>query len=99
VDFKKGELVMIGSIDMKSALIGGLVVALILCLFGAVAFVPPEEYGRFQIAVNDGYAFLLDSATGQVWSQMLIDPLGRFYAEPDPNFYAPKTYPHTTGEL
>jgi hypothetical protein len=96
VVFNKGELVMVRSVDIKSALIGGFVVSLILCLVGAVTFVPPEEYGRFQIAANDGYAFILDSATGQVWSQMLIDPLGRFYAEPDPNFYAPKIYPHVT---
>jgi hypothetical protein len=93
-DFKKGELVMIGSIDMKSALIGGLVVALFLCLVGAVYYVPPEEYGRFKIETNDHYAFILDSATGQVWAAQSIG-----IGSPDPNFYAPKTYPHTTGEL
>ena len=56
------------TIDMKSVLIGGLLVALILCVVGAVSFAQPEEYGRFQIETNDSHAFILDSATGQVWS-------------------------------
>ena len=82
---------MVRSIDMKSALIGGLVVAMILFLVGAVDYVPPVVYGRFKIEANDGYAFILDTATGQAWSDMLSDP-GHFYVAPDPNFYAPKTY-------
>ena len=98
VDFKKRELVMIRSIDMKSALVGGLVVALFLCLVGAVYYVPPDNFGRFKIEVNDGHAFVLDSATGQVWSEPLVYPEGGIRPiEPDPNFYAPKTYPITTG--
>ena len=88
---------MVRSIDIKSALIGGFVVALILCLVGAVHYVTPEEYGRFKIEVNDGHAFVLDSATGQVWLETLIDPEGGIRPiEPDPNFYAPKTLPHST---
>ena len=87
---------MVRSIDFKSALIGGFVVAMILCLAGTVMYVRPDEYGRFEIEVNDGYAFILDSATGQVWSEMLTDPEGRFYIETDPNFYAPKTCPRST---
>jgi hypothetical protein len=97
VDFKKGELVMVCSIDVKSALTGGFVVALFMCLVGAVYYVPPEDFGRFQIETNDSHAFIIDSATGQVWAS-------RFYISPsaisighDPNFYAPKTYPITTG--
>ena len=82
---------MVRSIDMKSALIGGFVVALILCLVGAVHYVPSEDFERFEIEVNDGHAFVLDSATGQVWSEMLTDPQGHFIIAPDPNFYAPKT--------
>ena len=97
VDFKKGELIMVRSIDMKSALIGGLVVALFLCLVGAVYYVPPDYYGRFKIETNNNYAFILDSATGQVWSEMFPDPQSHFVVVPDPNFYAPKTYPITTG--
>ena len=91
---------MFRSIDMKSALIGGFVVALILCLVGAVYYVPSEEFGRFKIEVNDGHAFVLDSATGQVWSEPLVYPeRGIRPIEPDPNFFAPKTYPRATGEL
>jgi len=78
------------SIDMKSVLIGGLLVALFFCLAGAVPFAPPEEYGRFQIDTNDGQAFLLDSATGQVWSSRFLHPNSTFIAPADPNFHAPK---------
>jgi hypothetical protein len=92
VFFKKGEFIMVHSIDMKSVLIGGLVVALILFLAGAVFYVPSDDFGRFQIEVNDGHAFVLDSATGQVWAEALIDPEGGIrYIESDPNFYVPKT--------
>ena len=79
------------SIEIKSVLIGGLLVALILCLAGAVQFVQPEEYGRFQIVTNDGQAFLLDSATGQVWSSRFLHPNSNVIAPADPNFHAPKT--------
>ena len=74
------------TIDMKSVLIGGLLVALILCVVGAVSFAQPEEYGRFQIETNDSHAFILDSATGQVWSSIF---LGNLFG-PDPNFHAIK---------
>lgn len=83
---------MVRSIDFKSALIGGFVVAMILFLAGAVFYVPSDDFGRFKIEANDGYAFILDSATGQAWSQMLSDPEGHYYVASDPNFYAPKTY-------
>ena len=90
---------MVRSIDMKSALIGGFAVVMILCLAGAVIYVRPDEYGRFKIEVNDGYAFVLDSATGQVWPEMLINIGGGIrYIEPDPNFYVPKTYFRSTTE-
>jgi len=88
---------MVRSIDFKSALIGGFVVAMILCLAGTVIYVRPDEYGRFEIEVNDGHAFVLDSATGQVWLETLINPGGGIrMVEPDPNFYAPKTYIRST---
>jgi len=56
------------SIDIKSVLIGALLAALVLCLIGAVPRVMFEEQGRFKIESNDSHAFILDSATGQVWS-------------------------------
>ena len=77
------------TIDMKSVLIGGLLVALILCVVGAVSFAQPEEYGRFQIETNDSHAFILDSATGQVWSSIF---LGNLFGA-DPNFHAIKAPP------
>jgi len=89
---------MVRSIDMKSVIIGGFVVAMIICLVGAVDYVPPDDHGRFKIEANDGHAFILDSATGQVWSEMFPDPLSSIVVVPDPNFYAPKTHPHVTTE-
>ena len=85
---------MVRSIDFKSALIGGFVVAIVLCLVGAVPSLPSQDYGRFKIEANDGYAFILDSATGQVWSEMFPDSQTGIVVVPDPNFHAPKTPPH-----
>jgi hypothetical protein len=65
------------SIDCKSLVIGGLLALLVLSAVGAVPWLPDDTFGRFTIATNTGYAFVLDSATGQVWS---------FYA-PGPSEY------------
>jgi hypothetical protein len=46
---KKGELFMFSSIDVKSFLIGSLLVFSVVCLIGAVPYMQPKEYGRFQI--------------------------------------------------
>ena len=87
---------MFRKIDMKSVLIGGLLTVVIICLIGAVPFVQPIEYGRFQIATNNGNAFILDSATGQVWSSRFPDPgSGILGGGDDPNFHAPKTFDET----
>ena len=77
------------SIDAKSVLIGALSAALILCFVGAVPYAHWQEYGRFQLETDDGHAFVLDSATGQVWSS----PFWKTYDSVDPNFHAPKTVP------
>ena len=82
---------MTRSIDIKSALVGGFVVAIVLFLFGAVPFVTPEEHGRFQIETNNGHAFILDTATGQVWSELFPD-IQSVIVAPDPNFFVPKTH-------
>ncbi len=80
------------SIDIKSILIGGLLTALVLLLTGIVPYAPPEEYGRFQMATNDNYAFILDSATGQVWSGIFPDPgYGIASGSDDQVFHNPKT--------
>jgi hypothetical protein len=86
------------SIDMKSVLIGGLLVALILCLAGAVPFVNLEDYDRFKIETNDSHAFVLDSATGQVWSSTFISPAAGVGVMPDPNFHAIKTLHESIGQ-
>ena len=89
---------MVRSIDFKSALIGGFVVAMFLCLVGAVPFVEPsDDHGRFQIETNDSHAFILDSATGQVWASKFYISSSVVSVGHDPNFYAPKTLPITTG--
>ncbi len=80
------------SIDMKSVLIGGLLVALILCLVGAVPFVNREDYDRFKIETNDSHAFILDSATGQVWSSLFASPDYGIGIGHDPNFHAIKLF-------
>ena len=56
------------SVNVKSLLIGGLLVALVLCLMGAELIPGTEHHGRYQIETNPGYAFVLDTDTGQVWS-------------------------------
>jgi hypothetical protein len=77
-------------IDLKSVLLGGMLVLLVLCLAGAVPVVSETAGGRFQLGTNDSYAFVLDSATGQVWS--LSASSSRYGpAGSDPNdFHAPK---------
>ena len=82
---------MTRSIDIKSALVGGFVAVIVLFLVGAVIYVQPNHYGRFQIETNNEHAFILDTATGQVWSEMFPD-LQSVIVAPDPNFFAPKTY-------
>jgi len=79
------------SIDIKSVLIGILSTALVLCAIGAVPIVFQEDHGRFQIATNDGYAFVLDSATGQVWSSAFVSPASGIIVAPDPSFHVIKT--------
>ncbi len=81
------------SIDIKSVLIGALSAALVLCLIAAVPYALPEEYGRFELKTNDTHAFVLDSATGQVWSSGFVVASGEstLILSPDPNFHAIKT--------
>ncbi len=81
------------SIDTKSVLIGALSAALVLCLIAAVPYALPEEYGRFEIATSSSHAFVLDSATGQVWSSgfAAVSSSDTVIFSPDPNFHAIKT--------
>ncbi len=84
------------SIDCKSLVIGGLLVLLVLSAVGAVRWQPYDAFGRFAIEANPGYAFVLDSATGQVWSLFAPEPspytVGGVAAWPHDSreFFAPK---------
>ena len=81
-------------IDLKSAIIGGLIVSLVICAIGAVRHVSIDDYGRFQIATNPDHGFVLDTATGQVWTLQTGISTGFVRTPPhtELEFYDPKTY-------
>ncbi len=86
---------MIRSVDVKSLLIGALLLALVLCMVGAVPFMEPEYYGRFQIETNPGHAFVLDTATGQVWTvRAYSSDSHSSMVDPNSNFSLPKAGVH-----
>ncbi len=64
---------MTKSIDLKSFLLGGLLVLLVLCVLGAMPRQAPlGSVGRFAITsshVDAAEAYVLDTMTGQVWRQ------------------------------
>ena len=80
---------MLRSINIRSFLIGGLLVFSVMCLMGTASNVSSEYHGRFKIATNPDHAFVLDSATGQVWSQYFPLPENVIGAPPD-EFHSPK---------
>ena len=82
-------MIMLRSIDIRSFLIGGLLVISVMSLMGAVDFTPPEFRGRFKMTTNPNYAFILDSDTGQVWSQIFPDDLNGIHNQSD-EFHSPK---------
>lgn len=86
------------SIDVKSVVLGGLVVALAVYSIGAVCHVPGEAYGRFQIFADSGHAFILDHSNGQVWSLQTVLPANTIYKPPhaEQAFYDPKVFPEPT---
>jgi hypothetical protein len=85
-------MIMLRSINIRSFLIGGLLVFSVMCLLGAANYVLPQYHGRFQIDTNQDYAFVLDSATGQVWSHYFPhDSLGVITGNTE-EFHAPKLF-------
>lgn len=70
--------------DLKSSLVIGVCViiagvALSLTLSLRAPSQPPAQEppsGRFQIAGNPGHAFVLDTATGQVWENFEPEGMG-----------------------
>lgn len=82
------------SIEIKSAVIGGLVVLLVVFAVGA-AYWQPENHGRFAMMGHPGRAFLLDTVSGQVWSLRVDEGHATFpemIAGNEKEFYAPKVY-------
>jgi hypothetical protein len=58
---------MKGSIDLKSAAVGGVLGALLCLLAGVAGDGARETVGRFRIACENNRAHLVDTVTGQVW--------------------------------
>ena len=78
------------TVDFKSLVIGGLLVLLVLCLVGAVPWMPTDYYRRFVIGTTDKEAFILDTASGQAWIYETYQNYGFQYTRADA-FFAPKT--------
>jgi hypothetical protein len=64
---------MFKSVDLKSLLMGGLLVLAVLCIVGATPnLMPSAPCGRFTMVISNlpgGDAFILDTVTGQAWSR------------------------------
>ena len=59
---------MKNKIDIKSAIIGALLTATLILGVAAVTD-EEEQIGRYQLGNNDSRVYLLDSATGQIWTK------------------------------
>jgi hypothetical protein len=85
---------MFKSIDIKSALIGGLAVALAISSISAVGYVAQDGCDRFELVAGSGagFTFLLDNVTGQVWAVRDVVPIDGIVttSHGDEEFYAPK---------
>ena len=79
------------SVDVKSILIGGLLVVLVLCLLGPATYPKTGYLGQYQIETNQDFAFVLDTSTGQVWSTKANDIAGSFI-DPNSSFSLPKNW-------
>jgi hypothetical protein len=87
---------MLRSIDGRSLLIGGLLVAVAVCVMGGAPVMSPEFHGRFAMtgydtAYGGASIYILDTATGQLWSQSHTNT-ETFYA-PKLEGYAPEEEP------
>ena len=78
-------------IDFKSFLIGILVTVCIALAMGA-RFSSATSEGRFQIAVRDNHAYVIDSTDGRVWERFLPSSQGRT----SKNFHSEKISPDST---
>ncbi len=77
------------SMDLKSLLIGGLTALLVMCAMGGwpegggAVIYNSDLFGRFTIVTRENCAYVLDTATGQVWDQISSSPRKE-------EFFAPK---------
>ena len=85
---------MFKSVDLKSVVIGGLLVLLVVISLGGAPWTERETCARFQMHTVDNGTFILDTVTGQAWVYIappdVISNTPRFF-EPkgDPNLYVP----------
>jgi len=77
-------------VDIKSLLIGGLLVLLVLSCFGALPWLPQDRFGRFAVGTTDEGAFIVDTATGQTWSYVMSSTWGLSSTPSVDEFFAPK---------
>jgi len=79
---------MQSKVEVRSVLFGVLLGVLLMASFGAVAN-PAGAPGRFVIETNEAHAFVLDTATGQVWEKFTPSSQG----QTDNEFARPKLHP------
>lgn len=53
-------------LDIRSAVVGGIVVAAAAIFLGAAN--SESTVGRYRMAVQSNYAYIIDTMTGKVWS-------------------------------
>ena len=76
------------SVDLKSLVIGGLLVLSVMCILGAVPALRQETLGRFTIGTTVQSAVILDTATGQAWVFEMPRGLVSSYTRPEVFFGA-----------
>ncbi|MBN1509636.1 MAG: hypothetical protein JW955_22505 [Sedimentisphaerales bacterium] len=86
---------MFRSVDLKSLLIGGLLVVAVVCAMGGAPMMNPEFHGRFTLVAHNkdgGSVYVLDTATGQVW-QRQTNVIPNSFFDPKLEGYAPVEQP------
>ena len=75
-------------IDLKSVVIGAVLTGILLVAMGATHH-PVASYGRYQLALTDDYAYIIDTERGQVW-QKSVHTSASSKSEFTKRFFAPK---------
>ena len=76
---------MSGKCDIKSAVVGGMLVAIAAICIGAAKVEP--TVGRYQVSAGPGHLLVVDTVTGQVWRSFVGSGQS---GSSDTNFFAPK---------